>query len=141
MACAWIFSTPEYVAAGSANPTVLIIRFKVSTWLPVLLKPRILVADSVMLLPAANGLAPVNATNAPPLTLPDTLDEGILSLAPSVRAAAALVKYAYVVAVPTLGLSVQLVVTVITELPVAVPLGTRVTVSYTHLTLPTICSV
>jgi hypothetical protein len=74
-----------------------------------------------MLLPAANGLAPVNAPNAPPLTLPDTLDEGILSLAPSVRAAAAFVKYAYVVTAPTLGLNVQLVFTVIVALPFEVP--------------------
>jgi hypothetical protein len=48
--------------------------------------------EIVTLLPAANGLAPVKAVNAPPLTLPDTLLDDMLSPAPSVRAAAALVK-------------------------------------------------
>src|SRR4029077_11333906 len=77
-----------------------------------------------MLLPAAKGLAPVNAPNPPPLTLPVTLDEGILSAAPSVRAAAALVKEAYTVTAPTAGFNVQLVFTVTGTLPFAVPFGT-----------------
>jgi hypothetical protein len=99
-------------------------RFKVSEWLEFLLNPKIRVAESVMLLFAANGLAPVKGPNAPLFTLPFTLDDGMLSPLPSVSAAAALVKYAYVVAVPALGFSVQAVVTLITALPVAVPLGT-----------------
>ena len=77
--------------------------------------------ETVTLLAAANGLAPVNAPNAPPLTLPDTLLDGILSPAPSVRAAAALVKYAYVLTEPTLGLNVQLVFMVMVALPFVIP--------------------
>lgn len=48
-----------------------------------------------MLLVAAKGLFPVNALNAPPFTLPDTLEEGILWPEASARADAGLVKYAY----------------------------------------------
>jgi hypothetical protein len=110
------------LAAGKFNPVVLIRMFSVFVWFPLLLLPNIRMVEIVMLLAAAKGLTPVNDVNAPPLTLPDTLEAGMLSLAPSVRATAALVKYAYVVTAPMLGLSVQLVLTLIVALPFAVPL-------------------
>src|ERR1700682_1604159 len=79
-----------------------------------------------MLLPAANGLAPVNAVKAPPLKLPATLAEGILSAAPSVRAATEDVKYAYSLTLPMRKGSAQVVVILTGALPVEMPLRRRV---------------
>src|SRR5438309_355190 len=78
--------------------------------------------NRVMLLPAANGLAPVKAVKAPPLTLPDTFAEGMLSPAPSARADAEEVKYAYSLTVPMKNGSVQVVVILMGALPVEMPL-------------------
>jgi hypothetical protein len=68
----------------------------------------------------------VKAVKAPPLKLPDTLEEGMLSLAPSVSAAGGLVKYAYSEILPKMSGSLQLVVMLTGALPAAVPFRTRV---------------
>ena len=78
-----------------------------------------------MLLPAANGLVAVKDVKAPPLKLPDTLAEEMLSPAPSVSAAAGLVKYAYSVTAPNSTGTAQLVVTLTGALAFVAPFGTR----------------
>ena len=80
--------------------------------------------ESCIPLAPENGVAPVNAPNAPPFTLPDTLEGGMLSPAPSVSAATGLVKKAYVLTVPMRNVRVQLVFTVMVALPLAVPFRT-----------------
>src|SRR5882762_4328096 len=81
--------------------------------------------NRVMLLPAANGLVPVKAVKAPPLKLPVTLADGMLSPAPSVRAAAEVVKYAYSFTLPKRNGTVQEVVILTGALPVEMPLRRR----------------
>ena len=81
--------------------------------------------NSVMLLPAANGLVPVNGVKAPPVVLPDTLADGMLSPTPSERAAVGLLKYAYSVTLPNKTGTTQDVVILIGTLPVETPLRTR----------------
>src|SRR5690348_9697158 len=89
-----------------------------SVWLPVLLLPRISVEDSRKpALAPPNGTVFVNARDAPPLSEIRKSAEGILPPAPSVRAAAELLKYAYVVTNPIDGFNVQIVVAVIDVLP------------------------
>jgi hypothetical protein len=83
------------------------------------------VLKRVMLLPAAKGLMAVKGVKAPPLKLPVTLAEAMLSRAPSVNAAAGLVKYAYSVTVPKAMGSTQCVVMLTGELLVEAPLGRR----------------
>ena len=102
--------TPVYVAAGRFNPVVLICKFSASVRVPGFVnKMKKNWLKSVRLLSAASGLVPVKAVKAPPLKLPDTLAEGILSLAPSVSPAAGLVKYAYSAMLPKTSGSLQLV--------------------------------
>ena len=78
-----------------------------------------------MLLPAAKGLVPANAVNAPPSKLPDTLAEGMLSPAPSASAEPGLAKNAYSVTWPNRIGRTQLVVMLTGTLPFATPLGGR----------------
>jgi len=63
--------------------------------------------------------------NGPPLTLPRTLDEGILLPAPLASAATALLKNAYKVTFPALGGRFHAVVIVMVELPPATPFGAK----------------
>ena len=81
--------------------------------------------NTVMLLPTAKGLEPVNGVNGPPLTLPRTLDEGMLLPAPLASATAALLKNAYKVTFPAFAGRTQLVVMVMVELPLATPFDAR----------------
>ena len=67
----------------------------------------------------------LKAVKAPPLKLPDTFAEGMLSLAPSVSAVAGLVKYAYSAMLPKMSGSLQLVVMLTGALPDAAPFRTR----------------
>src|SRR5207244_12821832 len=78
-----------------------------------------------MLLPTAKGLEPVKGVNGPPLTLPRTLDEGMLLPAPLASATAALLKNAYKVTFPALAGRTQLVVMVMVDLPLATPFAAR----------------
>ena len=66
--------------AGKFNPVVLICKLSESVRVAGLLKKKKKkdVVKSVMLLPAAKGLAPVKAVYAPALKLPDTFAEGML---------------------------------------------------------------
>jgi len=112
-----------YVPAGKFNPVVLILKLRLSTRVPVLLLPRILSVKICKELPAAKGLMPVKGPNAPPLGLPETLEDGMLSPAPSERAEGGLEKYAQTVTAPTLGCKVQAVVMATVALPFATPLG------------------
>lgn len=84
--------TPEYVPAAKFSPVVSIRKARVSVRVPVVLKRKIKSLKIRKELVAAKGLAPVNGANAPPSGLPSTLEDGILSPAPSVRAAGALEK-------------------------------------------------
>jgi hypothetical protein len=116
------------VPAGRFNPVESIVNPSVSVLELFLLLPTTLEEKTVMLPPTVNGLVPVKAALAPPFTLPETLDEGMLSggVAPSVSAAAVLVKYAYVATLVREGCSTQVVVTVTAELPAAGPFGANV---------------
>jgi hypothetical protein len=94
------------------------LKFIKSVCEPERLFPRILVVDSSS--PAfapPNGTVVVSAVNGPALLEISKPAEGILSPAPSVRAAAELAKKAYTFTLPTLGFSAQAVVAVIPVLP------------------------
>jgi len=113
------------VPAGKFKPVVLILKLSESVRVPVILKIKMNWLNRVMLLPAANGLVPVKAVKAPPLKLPATLAEGMLSPAPSVSAAAEVVKYAYSFTLPNRNGTVQEVVILTGALPVEMPLRRR----------------
>ena len=65
----------------------------------------------------------MKGVNAPALGLPEMLEDGMLSPAPSESAAAALEKYPHSVTRPELGESAQVVVMLIVALPFATPFG------------------
>ena len=118
-----------YVAAGRLGIVVrLMLKFIKSVCEPERLFPRILVVDnSIPAFAPPNGTVVVNAVNGPALLEIWKSAEGILSPAPSVRAAAELAKNAYTFTLPTLGFRAQEVVAVMPRLPglLALP-GVRV---------------
>ena len=117
--------TPLYVPAGKVKPVVSILRLSESVRVALMLNIKINWLNTVRLLPAAYGPAPVKAVKAPPFTLPATFAEGILSAAPSVRAAPEAVKYAYSFTKPMKNGRVQVVVILTGVLPMTAPFRTR----------------
>lgn len=88
-----------------------------SVFEPLLFNPVILVVDNGRPAPAApNGTELLTGVKAPPLSEISKSDDAILSPAPSVRAAGALLKYAYTVRLRP-GLETHAVVAVIPVLP------------------------